>query len=324
VRALALFAVLLVAAPASAQRGVEVVVEGAADDALARRLRSELAAREYAALGREPTVGEDPQALAEAVLAQRVGGYVHVAPTSVEVCARRVRDGALRCERVDRALGDDLVVLQVVEVLRARLLGAVVEAPVEPEPEAPVAIEEPPAPEPAREPAIRAELDVALGTTIPVDGSPPSLDARLAAGLRIERTWALRVWARLPFVSTRVEAPEGAADLVARTIGLEGALALDVGAPWSLELAVAIAGGWLTAIGDATSGVADANVETGYALLAASVAPRVELASGLALLLRVGVGASLPTPVIRFGARDVARFGAPWLTAELGLSATVP
>ncbi len=313
---------VLASARALAQPRVPVELEAGEDDPLARRLRAELGARGYDVSSRAPDAPEqDASERASEVLARRVGGYVRVSETRAEVCARRVPDGALRCEPVDRSAGDDLVVLTVVEILRARLLGASTEAP---EPEPPVVVAPPaPEPEPPRS-TLRFELELALGTTIPFDGATPSLDSRIALGVAIDPTWSVRAWGRLPWIAERVDAPEGAADLRAHLVGLEVAASIDVGSPWAIELGALAAGGWLEAIGDAVSGVDDANVTAPLFLAGAHASIALGVLDALALALRASVGWSVPTPVVRFGARDVARYGAPFVAVDLVARARVP
>lgn len=314
VRSLVLILVCAWAVPAAAQ--VRIVATGG--DGLARRLAAELRARGYDV---EPA--ESPRATVTAVV------ETTDLPPRIRLCTPDAQ--ALVCETLEGD-GSSVLVLQAIEVLRARLGEPGTAAPSpepdpEPEPEPAPAVEPPacpvcPAPTPHR-----SVLEARIGPTVLL----PASGIDTGAGAAIELEWAIDPWLALGLggLVSLADPTAGTADASASFATRAAWLSIDLRVPEPvlgghhllLGLAASLAGA------DVSARAAEPLDERPTALTAFAPMARATFVAHLIDRLRLGVGArvgvALPQPVLLFGDVEVARWGAPLWTLEVTLGAAV-
>lgn len=310
VRSLVLFLVCAWAVPAAAQ--VRIVATGG--DGLARRLAAELRARGYDV---EPA--ESPRATVDAVV------ETTDLPPRIRLCTPEAQ--ALVCETLEGD-GSSVLVLQAIEVLRARLGEPGTEAPQpEPEPDPEPAIEPPACPTcPAPTPH-RSELEARIGPIVLL----PASGIDTGAGAAIELEWAIDPWLALGLggLVSLADPTASTADASASFATRAAWLSIDLRVPEAvlgghhllLGLAASLAGA------DVSARAAAPLDERPAALTAFLPMARATFVAHLIDRLRLGVGArvgvALPQPVLLFGDVEVARWGAPLWTLEVTLGAAV-
>jgi hypothetical protein len=310
-RALALLVLVVASRPTL---GAAQIVGVASDDAsgsLARRLSAELRARGYDTRDLSRADAETPTDVLDAL------AWAHDEPASVRVCVTAAPGRAPGCETLDDA-DATLLSLRAVELVRAHLgdphpRAATIE-PEAPDPVAP--------PRPSRSRADAWSLSLAFALAPPIDALSTSLG--VSGGL----AWSPDPWLELEvggFVSAldaRVDDPAGGASFAARALWLGGGLRVP---PEVLGGHRIVIGGGVSLAGAEVHARATTPLEardTAFvtALLFARVATVLRLAPRIGLLLAVRVGGSLPRPSFVFDAREVARWGAPFVLAEAGLT----
>jgi hypothetical protein len=315
---------LFVIPPTIADAQTVGLVETEDGGALGRRLAAELRTRGYEVRMLAPDEasleGSDVQALV----------WTTDLPARLRLCAV-TRAGALRCEEL--AEGDaSLLVLQGVEVLRAHL--GEPGTPLETQPResqaetAEAEVAPPPAPACPEDPSPsawrRRIVDVGAGPVLLV----PTSTLGAGVGLTLFATWSPDPWIALSLgglmslFDPALSVASGSASFATRAVWVE----LDLRIPEALlgghHLLVGLAAGLGGA--EVHPGAAAPFDERPAALTAFLPMVRAAFVAHLLdwLFLSVGarVGAALPQPVLFFGGDEVARWAAPLVAIELGLS----
>jgi hypothetical protein len=293
---------------------------------MARRLHAEFMNLGIAVVEIPDESGDDvARFLSEAALRERAFAAIRVTSdaggTTVWVADRltdKILVRALPASRAD--VGDEVVALEVVELLRASLLELNL-------------------PEPSRKPS-PPEVAALIG---PVDAPPPAGPSRLHAvlaptvlggpggvgptghatvGLRYQWSPMLssRAFVVLPVVPGTVRGPEGHAEV---DVAMTGA-ALDVAltpssSDWLVSTGAALNVAWIRTVGTTESALLE-RTDSVFAVVPALVlALHRHLSTRASLGIEALSGVSVPRPVIVFGDRSVAHWGRPLLGASLAL-----
>ena len=228
--------------------------------------------------------------------------------------------------------GDRLIAIAAAELVRARLLGAVREAPARGEPgeatpPAPTGETARPAPPAivatnAAEARRRERITAEIGPAVLASGLDlnPTVNVFLALAVRIAKPLSIELFGATPLVPTRAEADAGTARMHTALAGGGLRLGLETrSGRLSFLAAPGIAALVLVLDGRAADGY-EARSET-----VATAAPLLRLAASIRLAprLRIGLdaigGVALSEVAVRIGGRDAARVGRPILGAALCL-----
>jgi hypothetical protein len=302
---------------------VAVVHDGSADQRIPDRLRAELSALGLEVVDITLPTNEPATSLDSA--ARRVGAFaaVQVVTTQggVEVWILDPATGKTLLRELVRGPSgtvDDVVALQAVELLRARLreLRFFPKAPGRAHPTRTVAPAAPP-PQPDRE-ASRLWVELGPGLSASPGGVGVTGQALVGLRWRLTRTFGLDAWGSLPVTRAVLRRPEGAANIAPWFFGADTAVwFLPPRANWQLTAAVGIAAVYLDIDGHPRppwSGRADP-------LMTALPFVRLALERRFSVRLGVGldafVGFAAPHPSIRFSGREVANWGRPLVLSTL-------
>jgi hypothetical protein len=165
-------------------------------------------------------------------------------------------------------------------------------------------------------PGLSLELGPAL--TYSPGGLEPAIDGWLALRLQLARAWSAAAFALLPVWSERLRDSAGTSSV--STLLLGAGACLDITRTWfELGLSLGVGGVVSFTSGDAQPPY-EARDDRAFAT-AAFVGPSVSLplGAGFHAFARAIIGATLPRLAIRFANRDVARWGAPFISASLGI-----
>lgn len=314
---------------AQAARLAVLIVRDDADASLASRLRRELAVWGWSVQEVSDT-GSAPQALA--ALARQASAVaalrLHDGGSSIEIWVSDQQTGGTAIHEalsVRDSTASDVLAVRVAETLRARLVrlgllesgNAPLGAPARRDVPAPaVTVHAPQAPAKPDAPS-RLLFGAAPAVNWFPRGLGPMAQALTTVRINALPVWWIEAFATWPLASTRIDGVEGTADVSSRTVGLEAGWSKHVGAfEWGLGAGVGVA--WLTTqgrdnasyVGQRTTLIAPAAVMQCLTTVRASRALR--------LRLDLKVGATLRSSVVRFGERDVARWGQPFALLSLG------
>jgi hypothetical protein len=175
--------------------------------------------------------------------------------------------------------------------------------------------------------SVRLAATGGAGATFAAGGLGPAADA--LAGLHVRLGAPLRLTARalLPFTSTGATANEGAADVRTYFFAASAAYAPwahDYGAsPW-LAFGAGVGGALLTLDGRASPGYVAKKDTLGAAVPFLEAALVQNLGASFALEATLLAGVSVPRPIVRFDAREVAAWGRFVTAATLAVDWTLP
>lgn len=300
---------ILLALPASAAAQLVGVASGDVHGTLARRLSAELRARGYDVRDLTRETAETPVDLLDAI------AWANDEPASVRICVSAALGRAPGCETIEDP-DDAVLLLRAVELLRAHLGDA---APRAPAPPVETRDEAPPEPPPSRIDAW--SLAFAASLVPPVDTLSTGLGVSAALAWSPDPWLALELGGFASLVDPRVDDASGSASFAARMLWL-GA---------DLRVPPELLGGHRVLIGGEVGAAfvevharaappLEARDQTVVALmLLARAAVVFHLAPRVGLLLGARVGGALPRPAFAFDAREVARWGAPLVTVDLGV-----
>lgn len=303
---------------------IAVVHESSADENAIGRLRAELTTLglEVVDVKREPGSGGEPPDAA----ARELGAFaaVRVVPGTggVEVwIADRGTGATILREFVvaPRSTFDDVVALQAVELLRAKLaeLGLPPKSVVASAPPAPVA-----ATTRARPPPQSDEHHLLLQAGPGIMTSPGGLGATAGAFAsvrwRATRAFGLDAWTFLPISSAGIETELGSASVRPYVFGIDAAVwLLPRGESWQLVVAGGIGVAHLVIDGRAQPPLLSRTETSTVALPFARLSAERRLSARFGLGLDGIVGVSTPKPIIRFDGREVADWGRPVVAGVL-------
>lgn len=213
----------------------------------------------------------------------------------------------------------DVAVLRTVELLRVSLVELNLPRPPRGEAKAAPAVIEL-----ARSPEARTGRgDVWVGGGMLWSAGGTGGVSTVSAGVRVDLPLrlALDLWAAVPVAETRIRAEEGEALLSPRLLAATLSLRLIAdGRALRATLGAGVAAAWLRARGIPSAGW------SGSADDFVGVAALLRAGGALALTRRIAivgdatVGATATRDVVRFGGREVARWGRPFVAAGLGLA----
>jgi hypothetical protein len=278
---------------ASAARAQTIGIAAVEESALARRLSAELRTRGYDV--RPLDAARDLAAILT----------VEDEPPSIRVCVV----GA-DCETLsDRDAS--VLLIRAVEVVRARV--------GEPRPSEPPVVETAPV---RAEPAVhRFDIALTLGLLPPTGGFSTGLAASLAFDWSPAPALSFELGGLLGFVDPNVDDASGSATAGARLVWLGADLVLPesvlAGNRLLFGLAAALA---VTELDADARPPLEAFEDTAVSLLLlARTAFVVRIVERVGLMLGVRAGLALPRPVVVFDRREVAAWGAPFVTVDLGV-----
>ncbi len=170
--------------------------------------------------------------------------------------------------------------------------------------------------------ALWLQLGPALGAS--PGGVPLTLDGWLGVRVQPQHAWSISLAAIEPLSSARVRAAEGSARVAPLIVALAADAQLDLAANWlSLSLGAGFAAVACRMHGSARAPYQSADSTVWVAAPLARASLSLALSAGLHLLALGELGASVPQISVRFGPRDAAQWGRPFLTALLGFEAAL-
>jgi hypothetical protein len=169
---------------------------------------------------------------------------------------------------------------------------------------------------------VRLSLELGPGVALSPGGLAPLAVADAGVRLELARTWSVSLVGVIPLTRQRVGGAEGEADIATFVAG----------ALVELEWATLPAGGFRSGVGaggsvTSMSGRASSGFESAEETVTVfTPLARTSFHASLApwLRLRAGVAGGITMPAVRvaFGAREVARWGSPFVVASLALEAS--
>jgi len=318
-------AVWLVAMGARGEQAARIAViqDDSADQRISGRLRAELQTLGLEVVDVPLAVEEPPLALD--VAAKRVGAFagVQVVPArgGIDVWVADPKTGATLLREFVTGPGrsvDDVVALQAVELLRARL------GELQFTPKPPASGHSPPPPPPAvpslPPPPDLPRLWLELGPGIAASPGGLGVTAHAALGLRwrVAPHFGVDVWGSLPITRASVEEREGSADVAPWLFGADASAWLfPPRANWQLAGAVGIGAAHLAIEGHAEPPFTSQTDSLTTALPFLRLSLERRLGARFALGLDSVVGLAIPRPAIRFSGREVAEWGRPVVLSVL-------
>jgi hypothetical protein len=301
-------ALSLAAAPALADPPTIAVIGRAGGERLAMRLAAELRASGYQTVESDSGV-EPADALA----------IVEGDPPRVRVCVRG------DCEELSDS-EPTIVLIRAVEALRARLAHTISASAAAAEAEAGQP-GTPPAPAVEPESPEHTVWELALAASFGI----PTSSATLAIGADLALAWAPDPWGgvmlhgSLGALDAEVTDAAGRASISPRVIGLEGHLRIPesvlAGHHLWIGAGVALVSADVRASAEPPFAARSASVVA--AMITVSTALAIRLVDRLALWLSARVGYAIPTPVVVFADREVARWGAPLVALAAGVAIAI-
>ena len=300
---------------------VAVVYGQAVDSRIPDRLRAELSALGMDVVPVFFTADEPPPTLDSA--ARGVG--------AVAALGMLTATGGIEVWVADRTTGktvlreflagpsrtvDDVVALQAVELLRARL----VEVPPAPsQPPAEPGSKPPPTSAPVQhERAATLWLEFGPGISTGPTGTAVHAHGFIGVRWRMARRFGVDVWGRLPLTRSSIDRPTASAEVAPWLFAVNASLWLSPArANWQFVGSAGVAGAHLAISGDAQPPLTaqSDSVTTALPFVRASLARRI--GKSLALGVDGIVGVAAPRPSIRFSGSEVAEWGRPLVAGTL-------
>lgn len=306
-----------------------VLLRAPGDQHVMAQLKAELVASSWDVVELRPPRNE-PRSLQE--IARDLNARAVLRPgadrLSVDIWVYRSSGAASDAEEtisVDTPdLAEQLLAFRVTEALRAHGLRfnppSREKPPPEPSPEAPPPI----APE---KPRYRSRgllwLEGAPAFSLSPGGLPSELSAYASIGVNLHRRWSIGALGSVPLIGQAIEGREGNATIRTHLVG--GALDAFVLDGDSRQLAVRVA--FVTTISSMRGQAQSGFISRTDTVL--TVAPMIGLAGHIGLsprlqfVGRIAGGATLPELQVRFGEREAASWGQPFLLLTVGLKFSV-
>lgn len=292
----------------------------------AARLRAELSG-----LGLEPVFdkappGSEPSSLDEEASRHGAAAAIRLqhSDRALEIWVADQVTGktSLRKLSVETEKDPALTVTKAVELLRASLLEAKVDAPVEKARPAPLVAKLAPAapPEAPRESGVIGSLQLAPALLVSPGGLGPALTVAVRGGYLPSRFVELQASVWIPTGSVTLVAPEGRSSQIF-FLGTLGSQLHLVGPDRVVDptLGLALGLSWVHADGTASAPYKGESAGLVSLVALAEAGLGVRLASTLGLRVDGGCGPTLPRAVLRAAGRAAASWGWPVCEVSLGL-----